>query len=248
MSTSNLRRPNAGDKMRAMSIVNDKLAIVRDKVEIIDQAFSSFGVQSFADLGAVRAKQGAYTFHALDNYPAKRAVLVDIDMTPTLIDRAKEYPQLHLVNGDFGSQAVVDQVGKVDAIFLFDVLLHQVAPDWDTVLEMYAKNVRVLGIYNQQWRGADTTVRLLDLGEKEYFRNVPVDPKEETYKGLFKKLDQKHPYANAMWRDVHSIWQWGITDDDLVSTAARLGFKLVYMKWCGDLGEHFENKAFIFSR
>ena len=153
-----------------------------------------------------------------------------------------------MINGNFGSQAVVDQVGRVDAIFLFDVLLHQVAPDWDTLLEMYAKNVRVFGIYNQQWTGADTTVRLLDLGEKEYFRNVPVDPKEEPYRDLFKKLDQKHPYADTLWRDVHSIWQWGITDDDLESTAARLGFKLVYMKWCGKLGEHFENKAFIFAR
>ena len=236
-----LHRPDAGDKMHTMSLV-------RDKVEIIDQAFSSFGVQSFADLGAVRAKQGAYTLHALDKYPVEYAVLVDTDITPTLIDCAKRYPQLHLINGDFGSQAVVDQVGRVDAIFLFDVLLHQVAPDWDTILEMYAKNVRVFGIYNQQWTGADTTVRLLDLGEKEYFRNVPVDPKDETYRDLFKRLDQKHPYADALWRDVHSIWQWGITDDDLVSTAARLGFKLVYMKWCGALGEHFENKAFIFSR
>jgi hypothetical protein len=238
---SNLIRPDVLDNFQPMSIA-------RDKVEIIDQAFSSFGVQSFADLGAVRTKEGAYTFHALDNYPANYAALVDSDLPPTLIECAKRYPQLHLINGDFGSRAVVDQIGRVDAIFLFDVLLHQVAPDWSTTLEMYAKNVRVLGIYNQQWTGTDTTVRLLDLGEKEYFRRVPVDPKSETYEGLFDKLDQKHPYADALWRDVHSIWQWGITDEDLVSTAARLGFKLVYMKWCGNLGEHFENKAFIFAR
>jgi hypothetical protein len=224
------------------------MGVARDKVDIIDQAFSSFGVQSFADLGAVRAKEGAYTFHALEKYPAKHAVLVDTYITPALIDCANRYPGLNLVEGDFGSQAVVNQIGKVDAIFLFDVLLHQVAPDWDTLLEMYAKNVRTFGIYNQQWIGSDATVRLLDLGEKEYFRNVPVDPKEEPYSGLFEKLDQKHPYADTLWRDVHSIWQWGITDDDLESTAARLGFKLVYMKWCGKLGENFENKAFIFSR
>ena len=115
----------------------------------------------------------------------------------------------------------------MDAIFLFDVLLHQVAPDWDTILEMYAKNVRVLGIYNQQWTGSDTTVRLLDLGEKEYFRNVPVDPTNETYKGLFTKLDQKHPYADRLWRDVHSIWQWGITDDDLCQPPPGSG-----SSWC----------------
>lgn len=222
--------------------------IVREKAEIIDQAFTAFGVQSFADLGAVRAKGGAYTFHALDKYPVNSAALVDTDITATLIDSAKGYPQLRLINGNFGSQAVVDQVGGVDAIFLFDVLLHQVAPDWDAILEMYARNVRVFGIYNQQWMGTDTTVRLLDLGENRYFRSVPIDPKEETYRGLFKKLDQKHPHADVLWRDAHSIWQWGITDDDLVSTAARLGFKLAYMKCCGKLGEHFENKAFIFTR
>ncbi len=224
------------------------MSIDRDKVDIIDQAFSSFGVQSFADLGAVWPPEGAYTFYALDKYPVKHAVLVDTEITPTVIDRAKKYPQLHVINGDFGSQAVVDQVGGVDAIFLFDVLLHQVAPDWETLLEMYAKNVRLLAIYNRQWTGSDTTVRLLDLGEAEYFRIVPADPKVEPYKDLFKKLDQKHPYADRPWRDVQSIWQWGITDDDLESTAARLGFRLLYKKWCGKLSEHFENQAFIFSR
>jgi hypothetical protein len=224
------------------------MSIDRDKVDIIDQAFSSFGVQSFADLGAVSPPEGAYTFYAVDKYPVKDAVLVDTNVTQTVTDRAKNYPQLRVINGNFGSQAVVDQVGRVDAIFLFDVLLHQVAPDWDTLLEMYAKNVRVFAIYNRQWTGSDTTVRLLDLGEKEYFRNVLADPKEEPYKDLYKKLDQKHPYADRPWRDVHSIWQWGITDDDLESTAARLGFRLLYKKWCGKLGEHFENWAFIFSR
>lgn len=219
-----------------------------DKVDIIDQAFSSFGVQSFADLGAVSPLEAAYTFYALDKYPATDAVLVDTNMTPTVFERAKTYPQLRVINGNFGSQAVVDRVGKVDAVFLFDVLLHQVAPDWDTLLEMYAKNLSILAIYNQQWIGSDTTVRLLDLGEKDYFRKVPADPQVEPYKNLFDRLDEKHPYDDRPWRDVHSIWQWGITDDDLESTAARLGFKLVYKKWCGRLGEHFENWAFIFSR
>ena len=222
--------------------------LVKDKVDIIDQAFSSLGVQSFADLGAVWGVEGAYTFHALDKYPVKDAVLVDTSITPTVNDRAKKYPQLRLINGNFGSQAVVDQVGRVDAIFLFDVLLHQVAPDWDTILEMYANNVRVFLIYNQQWSGSDTTVRLLDLGKKEYFHNVPADPRKEPYRNLFNKLDQMHPYADRPWRDVHSIWQWGITDDDLESTASRLGFELVHKKWSGKWGENFENKAFIFSR
>jgi hypothetical protein len=224
------------------------MSIDRDKVDIVDQAFSSFGAQSFADLGAVSPPDGAYTFYALDKYTVQHAVLVDTEVTATVIDRAKKYSQLRVINGDYGSRAVIDQIGGVDAIFLFDVLLHQVAPDWDDFLEIYAKNVRLIAIYNRQWTGSDTTVRLLDLGEKEYFRSVPADPKEEPYKNLFNKLDQQHPHADRSWRDVHSIWQWGITDDDLESTAARLGFRLLYKKWCGKLGEHFENQAFIFAR
>jgi hypothetical protein len=49
------------------------MSIDRDEVDIMDQAFSSFGVESFADLDAVSSLEGAYTFHALDKYPVKDA-------------------------------------------------------------------------------------------------------------------------------------------------------------------------------
>jgi hypothetical protein len=224
--------------------------IDNDKVNVIDQAFSSLPIETFADLGGVWGVEGAYTYHALDTHPVKDAVLVDTHMTPTVVGRAKSYPQLRLIDGNFGSQAIVDEVGGVDAVFLFDVLLHQVSPDWDTILEMYAKNVRSLLIYNQQWTGSKTTVRLLDLGEKEYFRNIPHTRYHKVYKNLFDKLDQKHPDHDRPWRDVHHIWQWGITDADLESKIARLGFKLVYKKECGRFGllPNFENHAFIFTR
>lgn len=223
--------------------------IVKDKVDIIDQAFSSLGIDSFADLGGVWRVEGAYTFHALDKHRIKDAVLVDTHLTSTVVARAKSYPQLRLINGNFGSQAVVDEVGRVDAVLLFDVLLHQVSPDWDTILEMYAKNVRCLCIYNQQWTLSENTVRLLDLGEKEYFHNVPHSPRHKVYRNLFEKLDQKHPDHDRPWRDVHHIWQWGITDNDLESKIAQLGFKLVYSKNCGRFGAlpNFENHAFIFA-
>lgn len=55
---------------------------------------------------------------------------------------------------------------------------------------MYAKNVRCLLIYNQQWIGSTTTVRLLDLGEKHYFRNVPHSKLNKAYRDLFQKLDK----------------------------------------------------------
>ncbi|MCA2305800.1 hypothetical protein JF770_19725 [Mycobacterium intracellulare] len=224
--------------------------ILRDKLDMIDHAFSSLGVESFADLGGVWGVEGAYTFHALDKHEIKAAALVDTHLTPTVVDRAKSYPQLRLINGNFGDQNVADEVGDVDAIFLFDVLLHQVSPNWDSVLKMYAKNARVLVVYNQQWTGSDGTVRLLDLGEEEYFRNVPHPRYRKPYRNLFEKLDEKHPDHDRAWRDVHHIWQWGITDDDLEAAVARLGFDLKYKKECGRFGRlaNFTNRAFIFSR
>jgi hypothetical protein len=224
--------------------------IVSGKTNLIDEAFSSLHVESFADLGAVWGVEGAYTFHALDKHHVKDAVLVDAHLTPTVVARAKSYPQLRLIEANFGDQAVVDEVGKVDAIFLFDVLLHQVSPDWDTILEMYANNVRCLLIYNQQWAGSTNTVRLLDLGEKEYFRNVPHSRYNKAYRSLFHRLDQKQPMRDKLWRDVPDIWQWGITDADLESTVARLGFRLVQKEERKGFGwlPNIQNRAFLFSR
>ncbi|ODR05028.1 hypothetical protein BHQ21_15465 [Mycobacterium sherrisii] len=224
--------------------------ILQDKVDIIDQAFTSLNIESFADLGGVWRVDGGYTFHALDKHNIKDAALVDTHPTEKVIAKAKKYPQLRLIKGNFGDPAVADQVGKVDAVLLFDVLLHQVAPDWDKILEMYAKNVRALVIYNQQWTGPGSNVRLLDLGEDEYFRNVPHNPRQENYKDLFGKLDQIHPDHNRPWRDVHHIWQWGITDTDLEAKVDELGFTLLHKKNCGRFGRlpNFENHAFIFAR
>lgn len=224
--------------------------ILQDKVDIIDQAFSSLDIESFADLGGVWRVEGGYTFHALDKHKITDAALVDTHPTQIVINRAKSYPQLRLIKGNFGDQAVADQVGAVDAVLLFDVLLHQVSPDWDTILEMYAKNVRALVIYNQQWMGPGNNIRLLELGEEEYFRNVPHNPRQENYKNLFGRLDEIHPDHNRPWRDVHHIWQWGITDADLEAKVGELGFKLLYKKNCGRFGRlpNFENHAFIFAR
>jgi hypothetical protein len=42
--------------------------------------------------------------------------LVDTNLTPKVINKAKSYPQLRLVNGNFGSEEVADEVGNVDAV------------------------------------------------------------------------------------------------------------------------------------
>lgn len=220
------------------------------KLDLIDYAFPRFSLQSFADLGGVWGVEGGYTFHALSKHNVTAAALVDTHPTQIVKNRARSFPNLRLIAGNFGDEAVARQVGKVDAVLFFDVLLHQVNPNWDRVLETYAEQTRCFVIYNQQWIGPGQQVRLLDLGEDEYFKNVPHDRTEEPYVSLFGKLDEKHPDHDRPWRDVHHIWQWGITDVDLHTKMASLGFRMQFMKNCGRFGQlqNFENHAFVFTK
>jgi hypothetical protein len=157
---------------------------------------------------------------------------------------------MRFIHGNFGNKNIAEAVGHVDGIIMFDVLLHQVSPHWDRILEMYAAQTRCFIIFNPQWVGSGHTVRLLDFGEEEYFKNVPHVSTEGPYNNLFQKLDQKHPVHEKTWRDAQNIWQWGITDTDLQTKVKELGFRLQYCKNCGQYGKltNFENHAYIFSK
>lgn len=222
----------------------------KDKIDLIDFAFTSLKVRSFADLGGVWGVDAGYTFYALDKYKLTSAVLVDTHPTDITKERSKNYPHLRFIQGNFSDKQIVRDVGQVDAVFLFDVLLHQVAPDWDQILEMYAPLTQSLIIFNQKWIGSNLTVRLLDLGEDEYFQNIPHNRLEKPYNELFQKLNQKHPDHDRVWKDVHHIWQWGITDADLLSKVEALGFRMQFYKNCGQFGnlKKFENHAYLFSK
>jgi hypothetical protein len=43
------------------------MSIDRNKVDVIDQAFSSSDIESFADLGGVWTVEGPFTHHALES-------------------------------------------------------------------------------------------------------------------------------------------------------------------------------------
>ena len=223
-----------------------------EKTGLIDFAFTQChpAPKSFADLGGVWGVNGAYTFHALQQYNPERAFLVDTNFNDPVRKKSQSFKSLKLITGNFGEKSVARQVGNVDAIFLFDVLLHQVNPDWNKVLEHYAGQTRYFVVYNQQWTGSDKTVRLLDLGRDEYFKNVPHDPHLEIYKNLFDKMYEPHPQHQRPWRDIHNVWQWGITDSDLQQTMKGLGFKQVHYQNCGRFGKlkNFHNHAFIFQK
>lgn len=128
-----------------------------DKGELIDYTFARCSPRptSFADLGGVWGVHGAYTFYALEAHQPQSALLVDDKLATEVVDRAKGHPQLQLLKANFGTDSIASRVRGVDAIFLFDVLLHQVGPDWDRILEMYAGTAKYLLIYNQQWNGRE---------------------------------------------------------------------------------------------
>jgi hypothetical protein len=224
--------------------------LLPEKLALLEDVFSGGMATSFADLGGVWGVEGGYTFHVLDRYQITDAVLVDTHPTSLVRKRAGAYPSLRLVQGNFGSTTAMAEVGRVDVVLLFDVLLHQVAPDWDEVVRSYASNANCMVVYNQQWVGSENTVRLLDLGRDEYFRNVPHNPRDQPYDKLFERLDEPHPDHGRPWRDVHHIWQWGITDRDLISVTEAAGLRLVQQKNYGRFGRlnNFENHGFIFRR
>jgi hypothetical protein len=217
------------------------------KTRVIDAAFERLGAASFADLGGVWAVDAGYSFYAIDKHAPSRAALVDEDFTDAVLARAPDYPQLELIEFNFGSGEAAERVGAVDVVLLFDVLLHQVAPNWDEILELYSGRTRAFGIVNPQYIRGEETVRLLDLGRDAYLDLVPSVPVHEE---IWDRIDDFDERRGRPARDVHDVWQWGIVDRDLISKMEELGFRQTYFEnvgaWRGLSG--FENHAFVFAR
>ncbi len=221
-----------------------------NKKQLIDFACQQLGMRSFADLGAVWNVEAGYTFYTMERHKAATAVIVDTEVTSIVLEKQEKYPGVKIVKGNFGQATTRDQIGKVDGVFFFDTLLHQVNPNWDEILGMYANVAEIFLIFNQQYINFDSTTRLVDLGRDEYFRNVPHIASEEPYKTYFRDLDAIHPEHKKPYRDIHNIWQWGIVDDDLIQHMKVLGFKMEFYMNCGQFGQlrNVENHAFVFSK
>ena len=57
-----------------------------------------------------------------------------------------------------------------------------------------------------------------------------------------------HPEYQKPWKDIHNIWQWGITDSDLRNQMKSLKFEEIYYKnhgWFSTLPA-FEDHSFVF--
>lgn len=238
-------------KLKDLNLKNDVLLL--DKLDLIDFAFQEVisNPQSFSDLGGVWNVEGGYTFYTLEKYPMKSGFLVDLFFTDEVKKRADSYDNLTMINGNFGDNKVLEQLNSVDAIFLFDVLLHQVNPNWDDILELYSSVTDCFVIYNQQFLSSENTVRLLDLGYDEYFENTPHNKDELTVNAVFDNMYEVHPTQERIWKDIPNVWQWGITDSDLVHKMDDLGYSLEYYKNIGKRDyqtENWEDHAFIFQK
>src|SRR5215471_9874386 len=131
----------------------------KGKRKLIDFACKQLQVWSIADLGGVWGVDGEYTFYAMEKHRIETAFLVDITFTETLMERKEKYPGLKIINGNFGDDWVLKEIAGVDAVILFDVLLHQVNPNWDDILEMYASRTKSFLIFNPQLIASNRTVR-----------------------------------------------------------------------------------------
>jgi hypothetical protein len=236
MLRSRLRdRPRPDDRLGAL------------KLEMIDLACDMVDARSLADLGGVRSVAGGYAFHAARRHAMRRVVLVDEDFTPEVTDR-HDSAGVELIQGNFGEHRIAGRVGPVDVVLLFDVLFRQVRPDWDEVLDLYAGQTRCFVVvqptYNRPGAGA---VRLIDLGAQRYLDTVP---DLAVHIDALEHLDDANVHRGRRWRDVHDIWQWGITGPALERKVSSLGFRLAHTesrgRWRGL--DAFDDSAFVFIR
>lgn len=223
------------------------------KRRLLDLSLRKYGVRSLADLGCSFIVSGGYSFYALDLLETERAILVDFNLPSDLLEGVESRKGASTVQGSFGDEAIAEEIGQVDAVILFDILLHQVSPNWDEILSLYAPRTRLFVVYNQQWTGSDKTVRLLDLGAEEYRKNVPQAPQKKNeglYRTVLERPEEFDLSSERPNRDTLGLWQWAITDADLIDKMYSLGFILRYYEDNGhfqDL-ENFRNRGFVFEK
>ena len=218
------------------------------KKDVLDYAFKRLRINVVAELGCVWNVDCAYGLYILEKYKPRRIFMVDTDWTDSAMQTCSAHKEITIIDDNFGKSELPEKIGFVDTVILFDVLLHQVAPDWNRVLQMYAPFTKSFLIVEPIFIGAPISIRLLDLGKEGYFRNVPHDPSRPLYKALFEKMYEIYPEHNRIWRDIHNVWQWGITQRDLVQTLDNIGFELDYLNNAGQYGDltNFVYKSFMF--
>jgi hypothetical protein len=221
------------------------------KAAMISDAIERYQLRSIIDVGACWGVNGGYAQHALASGKIERAIVLDGCITNLTRARFSNEPRAQLREGDLGNFEFIDAIPRCDAAIIFDVLLHQVDPDWDEFIARYARKVDHFIIYNQDLN-ASRTVRFHENGLDWYVQNVPGVPEEpDRISQWFAKHDQICPWLNRPWRDVHHYWQWGITKWDLMEKLRELGFTLDWFNNFGIWSDQYPNiklNGYLFSR
>ncbi|MQX44079.1 hypothetical protein GHK58_28800 [Sinorhizobium meliloti] len=201
------------------------------KLSLIDRAITlAPEIKSSADLGACWGVDGGYSRYVLEEHKLEKAVIVDQHITSATQEWTSHQPKAKPVTGLFGTDSTLEKVGDVDVVFFFDVLLHQVAPDWNEVLKMWAPKTKYFLIHNPMWTVGSETLRFPDYGF-EWFKANVVYQHEGRLKEWFANLDKFDLEQNKPLKDVHNFWQFGITHQDMITTLDRLGFDCVFSKY-----------------
>jgi hypothetical protein len=220
------------------------------KARLVSDAIDRYGLKSIMDVGACWAVHGGYTFHALESGKIDRAVVLDGEITDLTRERAAGDARIVMREGNIGDADFIAALPACDAAIMFDVLLHQVAPDWDEFLIRYCGRVNHVVIWNQDWIGSGSSVRYVERGLEWYLGNVG-DTDAARITRWFERHDEISPRWGRPWRDVPDFWQWGIVSAELIDTMRRAGFRLDYFDNCGAWSERHPNiqkNAYLFSR
>jgi hypothetical protein len=220
------------------------------KANLVSAAIERYALRSILDIGACWGVHGGCTFHARESGRVERAVIADGDVTTLTRARAAADPRIRLAEGSIGDAGFIDALPPSDAAIIFDVLLHQVAPDWSEFLARYARKVNHFIIWNQDWIGFGQTVRFVERGLDWYLENVG-DTNRARITEWFARHDEISPQFGRPWRDVHFFWQWGIVSTDLIARMRELGFVLDHFDNGGVWSERYPNiqqNAYLFSR
>ncbi len=207
--------------------------LVAGKRELIDFAFQTFPIQSFADLGGAYAyPPGGYALYTMEKYKTPTGFVVDIHEPPGMLESFQKRPGLRFIRGDLARPDVARKLGRVDAVYLFDVLCMQSSPGgWKELLSTYAKHSDCFLITGAQFDCFPRSVRLMDLSEDEYYECVPREfAADARALNLFAIRDDISPEYGCKHRDAPRYWQWAITDNDLIDAMRGLGFRLVLLK------------------
>ena len=211
--------------------IKERMVLMFEKIEALKVAHQRFNPKTWADMGGVWGVNGGYSQVIWLRYNPDRVVLCDYR---SVTDERLQGCGVELVQANFLES--VDQIGEVDAMVFFDVLLRQ--QDWKGLLEAYSKAVKLFVVFQPTSR---EPIDLTGMDLDQYLGLVPEGTREYVQK-CGKDM-------NAIKGDV-GAWQWGISTGELEVAMSDLGFEMAYRRDHGRFmdGLPYHNVATVFAK